>query len=69
MAWVPLVGSALGSLIGGLLSDFFIRTLLTKSPSDEDDVDGDDVTGSVCMGDEAGRLILSLNVCMYVCMK
>ena len=28
MSWVPLVGSALGSLIGGMLSDLLIRRML-----------------------------------------
>ena len=74
MAWVPLVGSALGSLIGGLLSDFFIRTFLTasrfRSRSGESDADGDEGAGNV-MGDDAGRLSLSLSLsqsyeCMYV---
>ena len=74
MAWVPLVGSALGSLIGGLLSDFFIRTFLTasrfRSRSGESDADGDDGAANV-MGDDAGRLSLSLSLAvlrMYVCM-
>ena len=63
MAWVPLVGSALGSLIGGLLSDFFIRKLLAarshvEGGDDDDDDDVDDVErdGDAVGEDASGRL-------------
>ena len=59
MAWVPLVGSGLGSLIGGLLSDFFIRKLLAARGHVEDDSNGDGLSGKLSF----------MYVCMYVCMS